>query len=271
MKYIAIIVFIILTFIIFGTPRPVFASSSTCPDVTTSTQTINLGANNSCSFAGTSDGGVDFGSGSSNTGTLIIQSGTLTLSCGQSIGAGTISITGGSIALPSGCAGSPASLKPGAGVWMVDADGDGYPASNVETVSANKPGPTYVRLNTLQSPIQVDCYDASPSDGNASAKNAHWNQTNFFTTARADGSWDYDCTGITTYQYATCSCGSCSGGSCGGAFNCTYPTTTTPGAYTCGGSIDAGPASCTQVNDPTYGLCESCTASGTTNYTVGCR
>ncbi len=63
--------------------------------------------------------------------------------------------------------------------WYRDADGDGYGNPSVTQSSCTQPA-GYVANNT-------DCYD-----GNILA---HPGQTNYYTTNRGDGSFDYDCNG----------------------------------------------------------------------------
>ncbi len=256
MKYLPIVFSIALILISLSRVPQAFATN--CTTTTSGDQTIS----SSCVFLGVGSFGVDTGSGTSNTATLTVSGAatTLTVNCNQTIGFGKIVVSGGaSIFISSGCGGTPAKLAPGASVWMVDADGDHYPATTTQTVSTTSPGAGYVRRNTLTSTSTTDCDDTDV--------NAFPGQTAYFTTISHGGIWDYDCSGATTYQISTCSCGACVSNSCGTSLGC---ITTTPSAgYTCGSTYNDGPSSCTENTD-VYG-CSSCSPAGSNNVLPGCH
>jgi len=117
-----------------------------------------------------------------DNGNATIQSGTLTLNAPFVFNAGkSFSVTGGTILIGSG-----AEIRKG-NLYAVDADHDGYPAAGFSTS-------TGVRRYTFASSSAVDCYDSNA--------NAHPGQTNYYTTNRGDGSFDYDCNTNEEYQYA---------------------------------------------------------------------
>jgi len=119
----------------------------------------NLSINGDCSFPGTTDG-VDAGTGSTNTATITINSGILTVNSNQSIGFGTLTLSGGSVALATG-----GQLRPGMPLWMVDSDADGYPASLTQYLQSSAPAGGR-RRNLITSLTTVDCNDNSYSDTN---------------------------------------------------------------------------------------------------------
>lgn len=235
--------------VIFVFPKEAFAV--TCDAGNSGSYTTS--ANGSCSFSGTVNG-VDT--------VLTVASGTtLTIQPNQAIGATTIVIqTGGSIILPANGSGS---MRPGTKIWYKDADGDHYPSDpsvDVPKVQAGSPGAGWVQKNTLTA-TTTDCYD---SGTNAAAANP--GQTTFQATARGDGSWDYNCDNVTTYQYQTCTCGTCGDG-CSSSPTCVNKTTTT--GYTCGVAMDPGPGNCSRTND-IYGSCTACNNGTDGSYVVEC-
>jgi hypothetical protein len=211
-----------------------------------------------CSFSG--DTGLDAGSGTTNTTTLYIDSGIVTLQPNQIVGVGKIVMNGGILSLASD---GTAAVKPGAGIWMIDADGDGYPASEEQTISSTSPGAEYVRRNTLvgYDLASVDCYDTGTD-----ADQGHPGAT-FQASARDGGSWDWDCSDAVTYQYQTCACQTCTEG-CPSSPVCTLHETDS--GYTCGGPMTPGPGSCTRVNDG-YGACIACNNGADGSYVVLCK
>ncbi|HUD20105.1 MAG TPA: hypothetical protein VMR81_06715 [Patescibacteria group bacterium] len=254
MKYLPIAFGIVLLFIsLFRVPQ-VFAT--TCAEVDSGDQTIS----SSCTFAGTGSYGVDTGSGTSNTATLNITGGTLTVNCNQAIGFGKVVVNGGSVAIASGCGATPAKLVPGGSVWMVDGDGDHYPATTTQTVSATSPGASYKRRNTITSTTLTDCDDTDA--------NVHPGQTAYFTTISNGGIWDYDCSGGITYHVNLCTCGACISNGCGSSLSCpdTYPTV----GYTCGVTYANGASSCT-ANLDIYLNCTSCSPAASSNVLPGCH
>ncbi|MEK7630092.1 MAG: hypothetical protein AAB432_01770 [Patescibacteria group bacterium] len=135
-----------------------------------------------CSYASGIDG-VDNANMSFAAGTSITLSGTaqLVFNPGKSmtIGNGTINL------------GSGTSIKK-SNMYYTDTDGDGH-APNA-TVNLSGGTRVYAASGTN------DCYDSGTN-----ASNVHPNQTSFFTTARGDGSFDYDCNGQQEFDNAlTC-------------------------------------------------------------------
>lgn len=117
-----------------------------------------------CSYEGLV-GGVDGGTGTSNTATFTVSTGsTLTIDPGQGVAWGGISLqSGSSINLSAGGA-----LRR-APIWVVDGDVDGFPASNTQSIGTSQPEGG-VRRNTLSenytylSKIEnasLDCNDAN--------------------------------------------------------------------------------------------------------------
>ncbi len=105
---------------------------------------------NHCAILGTV-GGVDDGD------ILLSPGKTLTVNAGQTITWGP----GKSIKIPTGASiiiNNTGQLKQ-TNQWMVDADGDGYPASTSISAQTNSPGGTYVRRKTLQTYSTVDAND----------------------------------------------------------------------------------------------------------------
>jgi hypothetical protein len=122
-----------------------------------------------CSFDGIEDGndparlvdGVDSGAGSTNTASITIESGVLTVNANQTIAAGSFIPTGGSIAIADG-----GMLKPGSPMWLVDIDSDGYPNSSVAYIQLASPT-NGRRKNLMTSLIIADCDDGD-ADSNIS-------------------------------------------------------------------------------------------------------
>jgi hypothetical protein len=233
------------------TPSRVFA-------VTCSAENGDVHITSDCSFSG--DTGLDAGSGTTNTATLYIDSGAVTVQNLQTIAVGKIVLNGGQLVLPTDGTGS---VMPGAAIWMLDADGDTYPANQTEFPQSSSPGAGYVRRSTLSGweLSDVDCYDSGTN-----AVNAFPGQTTFQSTARGDESWDYNCNGEVTIQYQTCACQTCVEG-CPSSPVCTLHQIDT--GYTCGFPMTPGPGSCTRVNDG-YGTCISCNNGANGSYVVMC-
>ncbi len=110
-------------------------------------------------------------------------------------------------------------------LWMKDSDGDLYGDQAIigQVAQDNSPGAGYVRRYTLMG--ANDCYDA-----NANAKPG---QTNYFTTNRGDGSFDYDCNGAEERQSGVCDNAVCTkyGGFCPGG--CAWSDRAVPPFTTC--------------------------------------
>lgn len=123
----------------------------------------NVTISSSCSFGGFTDGangsryidGADTGTGSTNTASITISSGVLTVNANQTIAAGSFVPTGGSIAIAAG-----GILKPGTPIWIIDADADGY-ANDFTSYAQSSTPSNGRRRNTLSSLSQSDCNDAS--------------------------------------------------------------------------------------------------------------
>lgn len=215
----------------------------------------NLEVNADCSFAGATNG-VDAGSGTTNTATLTVTSGILTIQPGQTIAFGSLILNGGVVAIPTGSS----LMLPGAALWMTDADSDGYAETTDQTASRTNPGAGSTRRLNITSDSIADCYD-----GNA---NVFYGQTQYFTVDRGDGSFDYDCDAAVVKQRNSCAC-DCADG-CPGTPGCTLIDATAEGTACGTANINAGPSSCTRTDD-VYGACISCTGSGVTYTTMACR
>jgi hypothetical protein len=132
----------------------------------------------SCTFANTIDG-VD-------NGDLIINSGcTLTINAGQTIvfNPGKKVVVNGALAINKG---NPGGQLKKTYLWMIDSDSDGYSPSLTQYAQDSAP-PGGKRRSSMKSITSTDCYDQNA--------NAYPGQTNYFTTHRGDGSFDYDCDG----------------------------------------------------------------------------
>lgn len=143
--------------------------------------------------------------------------------------------------------------------WYLDRDGDGYGASSAndkvgcdDQQPADVNGYHYVKTST-------DCDDANAD--------AHPGQTGWFTAPRANGSYDYNCDGQQTQQYAKLlaseSCHSCpSGGvacpACTIAHNSGYACT----GSACQATVWQGFSTSVACGYPgTLDSCSSCTAT----------
>lgn len=246
-KIIGIITTILVIWIIV--PRhPVYAVACTPPI------SGNLTISSDCSFSGTVNG-VDSGSGSTNTSILTISAGILTINTSQTIGFGSMVLSGGSVALSANNTGA---LKPGALLWMVDADGDGYSPDGVQYVQES--APANGRRRSVMLGTTTDCYDSNA--------NAFPGQTSWFTVQRGDSSFDYNCDSTVTYGRETCVCAN---PVCAPTCECTFGIIA--GDYTCGALSVAGPNGCTCSRRDGYGNCTgTCTnQNGSQSKTVNCR
>jgi len=152
----------------YGTVASGEADSFTTPAGAADPCDAPLGGNHtvsgSCSYSG-NIGGVDAGTGTTNTAQLTIASPrTLTINSGQSIAWGTISMpSGAAINLTSG-----GSLRKSP-VWVIDADADGFIANTEQTVGAQPAGgvrrnsvsSNYAYMSTLSGAPTLDCNDSS--------------------------------------------------------------------------------------------------------------
>ena len=107
-----------------------------------------------CSFTDTL-AGMDPGTGTENTSTLILESGILTINNGYTVVAGSYNFTGGSIALAEG-----GQFIPGGVLYYPDADADGYPSSTTPEIAFTTPSGKR-RRNLLTSIVTTDCNDSS--------------------------------------------------------------------------------------------------------------
>lgn len=99
-----------------------------------------------CSFPGTTSG-VDAGSGTTNTATLTVSLGILTILPEQRIAFGQLVVGDNAvIALPTD---NSAMLLPGAAIWMIDANDDHVSDSSAQQASTSAPGVTWRRRNTI--------------------------------------------------------------------------------------------------------------------------
>jgi len=76
-------------------------------------------------------------------------------------------------------------------LWVMNQDADGYPAvaNPAQVAQDTSPGATYSRRYVLNTISSADCYDSNAS--------AYPGQTAWFTGNRGDGSFDYNCDGVT--------------------------------------------------------------------------
>lgn len=109
-------------------------------------------------------GGVDTGTGITNTASLTMASGVLQVNANQTLVVGSLILTGGSLAMQEG-----ATIKIGSALFATDADADGFAlASTVYYVAAGTPTPAGgKRLNTISTLASVDCNDASYNVSNS--------------------------------------------------------------------------------------------------------
>lgn len=97
--------------------------------------------------------GVDTGTGNTNTAKITVSSGTMTIDTDETLILGTMEVTGGSVAVAEG-----AIVKVGSPMWMIDQDGDHYPANEYIHYTASAPT-NGVRLNTITNIDSQDCED----------------------------------------------------------------------------------------------------------------
>lgn len=145
----------------------------------------NCTISSSCSFTG-SFNGTDAGTGDTNTSTLTVSSGVLTIAADQTLTAGSFDMSGaGSIVL-----GSNAAFTPGLPIYIHDADADGYPSSTTLYSTSD----TGRRRRNLMTALTIDCADDNASNnltctggtGNDGAVTISSN-TNFTTDTIAGG------------------------------------------------------------------------------------
>jgi len=102
--------------------------------------------------------GVDSGTGTTNTGTVTINSGaTLVVNSNQTIVAGSFVVGSGSIVIANGGV-----LKPGASLYAVDTDGDGYPGTTNVLYGyqpSNAPVSGFKRRSAMTTISTIDCDD----------------------------------------------------------------------------------------------------------------
>ena len=106
--------------------------------------------------------GLDSGASTTNTSTLTVENGILTINSNESMVTGSVDLTGGSIAIAEG-----GEILVGSALWAIDADDDGYPTTTAFYSQTNAPT-NGVRLNTIASKVGViDCDDSFPSSINS--------------------------------------------------------------------------------------------------------
>jgi len=127
-------------------------------------------------------------------------------------------------------------------LWITDADADNYAPSSYSTLAQDSRPSGYSRRYSIAG--TNDCYDAGATTNPG--------QTGWFTVTDGRGSWDYNCSGATDYQYGTTAnlCG-CSDSSM------TPGYTTNPGCGVAGTYYTSCSAS---------GLCGSKTSDSSSNY-----
>lgn len=127
----------------------------------------NMSISSSCTFPNTVDG-IDTGTGTNpNTAVLTISGGaTLTVLATQTISVGSFVPGNGSIAIISG-----GQIKLGTPVWLVDADGDGWPAAATQYTQTTAPT-NGRRKNLMLSLTQVDANESLGCGANGSSKGA---------------------------------------------------------------------------------------------------
>lgn len=102
--------------------------------------------------------GVDSGTGSTNTAKLTVSSGTVTVNSNETLVTGSLDLSGGSIAIAQG-----AKIEIGKPMWVIDADGDGYPSSTKIYIQTTAPT-NGRRLNADATALAngtVDCNDSN--------------------------------------------------------------------------------------------------------------
>lgn len=166
--------------LIFFLKNPANIFATTC---SISSSTISA----SCSYADTSIY-LDAGTGTTNTYQLIVSSGILGLTSGQTLYVGSLKLSGGSVTSV-----GTTKIVLGTPIWMVDADADGYPASTTKYISQPAGGR---RLNLVTHPTTAETCD-SAADRNP-GETGVWH-----TTISSDSSWDFDCDGIVTQRYTS--------------------------------------------------------------------
>lgn len=224
----------------------VFASPVLATDCTRNPGAATTTISSACAFPGTIDG-VDYGSGSTNTGVLAIANGgNLTIGVGQTIAVGTITIAaGGAIGIT-----TKGTIKINTPLYIADGDADGYPLNATQTLSSSGT----VRRYTLTS-FTLDCNDGDANyntvcctaNGGACSAGGECCSTICRTDADSDGyyvgttglcrasntttdcndgdnsyypgngnwyndSGDHDCSGSVEKLYSDFSCSTCDGG-----------------------------------------------------------
>lgn len=196
-----------------------------------------------CNFQYPVDG-VDLGTGSTNTGTITVQSGVMTVGGilgGQTIAFGSMFLNGtGSVSIDK-TVGSAGELKPGAAIYTTgtDADIDGYTSgAGAVTATLTSGGP---RRNSLTTLSGGDCCDTD----NHVHPGAGMSMTSS-SCAGAGGwnAWDLNCDGTVTKSDNRTGSYSCTNASNPGCDPCnrSYDIVSAPGWDTgqpgCGGSAN---------------------------------
>lgn len=157
---------------------------------------------------------------------------------------------------------SSPTCDPGVGsrLWYRDADTDGFGDQNTSLVGCESgqnapPMAGYLKDNR-------DCDDAN--------SNVKPGQSSFFTTARANGTYDYDCSGTITKEIvdanATCSyCSSRKFPQRGDGRNSTCSTTSQKAVLTCDTGASQGfilDSACGAAIANNYRICSACQTAG---------
>lgn len=148
----------------------------------------------SCTFDNVIDG-VDYGTGTNNTGVLQINTGTVTIGAGQEVAVGSLNLTGGSLVIIGG-----GKLSLNTPLWYRDTDGDGA-YETVLVASKTQPAGTVARKAT--NPTATDC----GNNVNAKVGSTYYGTTPFQkinpVTGQTTSSYDYNCDGVESPQFST--------------------------------------------------------------------
>lgn len=178
--------------------------------------------------------GVDTGTGSTNTATITINSGIMTVGSflgGQSIAFGSIIIGGTGSIVVDKTSGSAGVLKPGAAIYIAgaDADGDHYSASTTADTFALT---GTVRRNTMLSLAGGDCCDsdANVHPGAGASATASTCGTHTYNSLTYDA-YDLNCNGSVAKSDGRAGSYSCTGATNPGCDPCnrSYQINSAPG------------------------------------------
>lgn len=191
---IKILLLITLSSFFFTSPSVVRGA---CP-TRISTANITIGNGENCSIPSDNSYFLDSASSeasSTNNITLSISAGgTLTINNRAILNVPSLNPNGGSIIIQNG--GRIEILGNSTGIWVNDADADGYTPNLSTTYTATAAGRR--RIGLMKSSSNIDCYD---NNINAFPSSSHCSSTH-----RGDGSYDYNCSStqsICGTQYGT--------------------------------------------------------------------